>query len=108
MLEPVPAEVPPQEPVNHSQLAPVPSDPPVTDRVLDVPKQVLLLVMVTPVGAVDTLPTVTASVLTALVPQELDAVTVIFPLSPELPVVTVIEFVTAPEVIAQPDGTVQV
>jgi hypothetical protein len=106
MLEPVPAGVPPHETVNHSHIAPVPSDPPVTDKVFDVPKQVLLLVIVTPVGAVDKLPTVTASVLGALVPQEFEAVTVIFPLSPVLPVVSEMEFVV--DVPVQPEGKVQI
>ena len=52
--------------------------------------------------------TVTAKVLTALVPQELSAVTVILPFCPALPVVTVIEVVPAPAVMVHPAGTVQV
>lgn len=51
--------------------------------------------------------TVTAKVLTALVPHELEAFTVIFPFCPKVPVVTVIEFVPAPEVIVHPVGTDQ-
>ena len=52
--------------------------------------------------------TVTANVLDALVPQELVAVTVMFPFCPELPVVTVIELVVLPPEIVHPVGTVQV
>jgi hypothetical protein len=65
--------------VYHCQEAPVPKLPPVTERDFDVPKQVLLNVIDTPVGAVDKLPTVTARVLTGLLPQLLSAVTDIFP-----------------------------
>jgi hypothetical protein len=104
MLEPVPAEVPPHEPVNHSHVAPVPKLPPVTVRVLEVPEQVLLLVIETPVGAVDWLPTVTASVFAELVPQLLPAVTLIFPFCPAVPVVTIIEVDPCPPVIVQPEG----
>jgi hypothetical protein len=52
--------------------------------------------------------TVTGNVVTALVPQSLEAVTVIFPFWPVAPVVTVIEVLPCPEVIAQPAGTVHV
>lgn len=93
ILAPVPSAVPPQEPVYHCQLAPVPRLPPFTVRVLDVPLQVLLFVMVMPVGAVDRLPTVTASVPATLVPQELEAVTLMLPSCPVVPEVTVIEVV---------------
>ena len=48
----------------------------------------------------------TASVLAALVPQVLVAVTVILSL-PAVPDVTVIEFVPVPAVIDHPEGTVQ-
>ena len=106
ILVPVPAAVPPQEPVNHSQLAPVPSVPPVTVSVLFVPKQVLLLDIVIPVGATELLPTVTASCLAELVPQELVAVTLIVPFWPVVPVVTLIEFVV--EVPDHPPGKVHV
>ena len=108
MLAPDPAAVPPHETVYHCHVAPVPKLPPVTERVLLVPLQVLLLVIDTPVGAVDRLPTVTASVLAALVPQLLPAVTLILPLFPAAPVVTVIETVPAPPVMDHPAGTVHV
>jgi hypothetical protein len=52
--------------------------------------------------------TVTAKLLAELVPQLFPAVTVIFPFWPGVPVVTVIEVVPVPAVIAHPDGTVQV
>ena len=52
--------------------------------------------------------TVTASVLAALVPQLLPAVTLILPFCPAVPVVTVIAVVPAPAVIVQPVGTVHV
>ena len=37
---PVPAEAPPQLPVYQTQVAPVPSEPPTTDRVVLCPKQI--------------------------------------------------------------------
>ena len=52
--------------------------------------------------------TVTASVLAALVPHELPAVTVMLPFCPAAPVVTVIVLVPVPAVIDQPVGRVQV
>ena len=52
--------------------------------------------------------TVTASVRAELVPQELVAVTAMFPFCPEVPVVTVIELVVLPPVIVHPVGAVQV
>ena len=52
--------------------------------------------------------TVTASVLTALVPHEFPAVTVTFPFWPALPVVTVMDVVPVPAVIFQPAGTAHV
>ena len=51
--------------------------------------------------------TVTALVCEVLVPQELLAVTVIFPFCPAVPDVAVIEVVPWPEVIDHPAGTVQ-
>ena len=51
--------------------------------------------------------TVTAKVLSPLVPKSLVADTVMFPFCPAVPVVTVIECVSSPPVIIQPVGTVQ-
>lgn len=108
MPEPEPASVPPHDPVNHSQTAPVPSVPPVTERVFKVPLQVLLLEIVTPVGAVDSLFTVTERALGLLVPQLFDAVSNMLPFVPAIPVVTVRVLVPWPPVIVQPEGTLQV
>ena len=58
--------------------------------------------------AVGTWSTVTALVLIPLVPQLFPAVTVIFPLSPALPAVTVMEVEPCPAVIVQPAGTFHV
>ena len=41
MLLPVPADVPPQEPVNHSATAPVPALPPTSVRVVLLPRQMV-------------------------------------------------------------------
>jgi hypothetical protein len=49
----------------------------------------------------------TANVLAALVPQVLPAVTVIFPLCPALPDVTVTDVVPSPLLMVQPVGTDQ-
>jgi hypothetical protein len=89
-------------------VAPVPKVPPVTESVLTVPKQVLLLAMVMPVGAWDSLPTLTASVLVPLVPQELEAVTVMVPFCPGVPLMTEMELDPCPASITHPEGTVQV
>jgi hypothetical protein len=92
MLEPVPAKEPPQEPVNHCQVAPLPRLPPVTESVLVIPLQLLLLVIDTLVGAVDVLTTATASNEGELAPQLLPAITLRLPLLPAEPVVTIMDF----------------
>ena len=61
MASPVPAEVPPHEPVNHSVVAPVPFEPPDTDKVVPDPLQIIM-VPVAPVGAADNVFTVTVTV----------------------------------------------
>ena len=53
ILEPVPTLLPPQLPVYHSQLAPVPKLPPLTDKVTVVPRQTGLALAVIDDGAVD-------------------------------------------------------
>ena len=52
--------------------------------------------------------TTTAKILALLVPQELVAVTEIFPFCPALPAVTVIDVPPFADVIVHPDGTVHV
>ena len=52
MASPVPAGVPPHEPVNHSVIAPPPFTPPVTVSVVLLPLQIVV-VPVAPVGAVE-------------------------------------------------------
>ena len=52
IASPVPAEVPPHDPVNHCVVAPGPFDPPATVRVVFSPLQ-MVVVPVAPVGAVD-------------------------------------------------------
>ena len=68
MASPVPAEVPPHEPVNHCVVAPVPFDPPATVRVVFSPLQ-MVVVPVAPVGAVDKPFTVTVTVAQVVVLQ---------------------------------------
>ena len=57
MLLPVPAGVPPHEPVNHSATAPVPAKPPDKVKVVLLPKQILVTPVV-PVGVVERVLTV--------------------------------------------------
>ena len=66
MASPVPADVPPHEPVNHSVTAPVPFDPPFTVNVVLPPAQ-MLVVPVAPVGAVENVFTVTVTVAQSVV-----------------------------------------
>ena len=58
ILEPVPADGPPHEPVNHSHTAPVPNEPPLTVNVVELPLHIVE-VPVMDVGAVDNVFTVT-------------------------------------------------
>ncbi|MNQ71310.1 hypothetical protein D3C85_859730 [compost metagenome] len=60
MLFPVPAEVPPHDPVNHSTVAPVPILPPVTDSVVLSPLWIVVVPDI-PVGADDAELTVTTA-----------------------------------------------
>jgi hypothetical protein len=58
---PVPAGVPPQLPLYHTQLAPAPRLPPCTLTVVLEPLHILLTVAVAPAGAVDAALTVTVT-----------------------------------------------
>ena len=60
ILFPVPADVPPHEPVNHCTVDPVPALPPATVSVVLAPLQIVV-VPVIPVGAVDSVLTVTVA-----------------------------------------------
>ena len=68
ILFPVPADVPPHDPVNHSAIAPVPAVPPATVNVVESPLQIVV-VPVAPVGAVDSVFTVTVTVAQVVVLQ---------------------------------------
>lgn len=57
MASPVPAGVPPHDPVNHSVVAPDPFDPPSTVNVVLLPLQ-MVVIPVAPVGAIDEVVTV--------------------------------------------------
>ena len=71
---PDPAEVPPQLPVNHCHEAPVPSDPPTTESVVE-PPQVGFVVALIEVGAVEFVFTVTVKEAQVVVLQVPDALT---------------------------------
>ena len=60
MLLPVPADVPPHDPVNHCTVAPLPALPPATVSVVLAPLQIVV-VPVIPVGAVESVLTVTTT-----------------------------------------------
>ena len=65
---PLPAEVPPQLTVYHSQVAPTPKLPPVADKFV-APPQVGFTEAVAPVGAVELVLTVTVTLAQAVVLQ---------------------------------------
>ena len=75
MLAPVPVLVPKAASVDQFQMAFVPSEPPVTVRVLLVPAQVASFVIVIPVGSVDAIDTVTEVLTEAVVLQSPSALT---------------------------------
>ena len=62
ILFPIPADVPPHEPVNHSAVAPVPALPPDRLSVVELPLQIVVTPVI-PVGAVESVLTVTVAVL---------------------------------------------
>ena len=68
MLFPVPTDVPPQEPVNHSATAAVPSVPPLTVSVVDCPLQIVVVPEIV-VGATERVFTVTVVEVQAVVLQ---------------------------------------
>ena len=68
MEAPVPAGVPPQEPENQSQVAPVPNDPPITVSVVG-PPQVVDGLAVADVGGTDNVLNVTVTDAQAVLPQ---------------------------------------
>jgi len=107
MLKPVPAGVPPQVPVYHCHLAPLPKLPPVTARVFDVPVHELLLVTDTPVGAVDLVLMLTANDRAALIPQLFSAVTLMSPFCAFSPIFAIIILDPAPDWIVHPEGRLQ-
>ena len=57
---PVPADVPPHEPVNHSAVAPVPAVPPLKVRVVEPPLHIVVVPVIL-VGATDNELTVTVT-----------------------------------------------
>ena len=101
---PVPASVPPHEPVYHFTTAPVPRVPPIIANTDDWPEVITAGVADAEVGAIEGVFTVTAKVLAVLFPQRLLAVMEMFPA--EAPtVVAIVLFVELPD---HPDGKVQV
>lgn len=68
ILLPLPAEVPPQEFVNHCAIAPVPPVPPATVKVVELPLHIVVVPEI-PVGATDNVFTVTNAVAQVVVLQ---------------------------------------
>jgi hypothetical protein len=74
MLAPVPAEVPPHDDVYHFQLAPVPRLPPLTDSVVFLPLQIVVVPVIEDAGT-DVSCTVTVTLLQMVVLQVPSALT---------------------------------
>jgi hypothetical protein len=74
MLAPVPADVPPQDDVYHLQLAPVPRLPPLTDSVVFLPRQIVLVPVIEVVGT-DVSCTITITLLQMVLLQVPSALT---------------------------------
>ena len=72
---PVPTTVPPQLPEYQVQVAPEPNEPPETLKVVGLPEQTGFTLAVAPVGAVDTVFTVTVNEAHAVVLQSPAALT---------------------------------
>ena len=66
---PLPTAVPPQDPLYHWNAAPVPSDPPVTDKVVPLPVQIVPGEAPADAGAVDAVFTVMVTEAQAVVLQ---------------------------------------
>ena len=75
MIGPLPTLVPPQLPVYHSHVAPVPRVPPATERETPSPEQTELLDAVDPEGSVDKVSKVTVVETQFVVLQFPDALT---------------------------------
>ena len=58
---PLPTNVPPQEPLYHLRVAPVPAEPPVILKVVELPLQIVVELAEADVGAVDAVLTVTVT-----------------------------------------------
>jgi len=103
MEEPVPAHVTPQPPVYHTRLDPVPAVPPDALNVVDPPAQIVGLLALALVGAVELVFTVTDTDWAGPLPQALEGVTVKVPDVAEAEKFPVIACVPAPPVIVKPE-----
>jgi len=103
MEEPVPTHVPPQLPLYHTRLDPVPAVPPDALNVVDWPAQIVELLALTFVGAVELVFTVTDTDRAGPSPQALEGVTVKVPDVAEVEKFPVIACVPAPLVIVKPE-----
>ena len=103
MEEPVPTSVPPQPPLYHTRLDPVPFVPPDALNVVDWPAQIVEGVALALVGAVEFAFTVTDTDWAGPLPQALEGVTVKVPDVAEVEKFPVIACVPAPLVIVKPE-----
>jgi len=103
MEGPVPTHVPPQLPLYHTSWDPVPAVPPDALRVVEWPAQIVELLALTFVGAVEFAFTVTDTDWAGPSPQALEGVTVKVPDVAEVEKFPVIACVPAPLVIVKPE-----
>jgi len=103
MEEPVPTSVPPQPPLYHTRLDPVPFVPPDALNVVDWPAQIVGGFALALVGAVELVFTVTDTDWAGPLPQALEGVTVKVPDVAEAEKFPVIACVPAPLVIVKPE-----
>jgi hypothetical protein len=101
--EPVATHVPPQLPLYHTSWDAVPSVPPDALRVVDWPGQIVGLLALALVGAVEFVFTVTHTDRAGPLPQALEGVTVKVPDVAEAEKFPVIACVPAPLVIVKPE-----